>query len=64
MIFQILLTVLLYIICVHYISIYGYKICNTKLGWYFLNSSKECKNCVCKYAQTCKRNTVYLEQHK
>lgn len=59
MILQIVLTVIIYIITVQFISRFGYKICETKIGWYFLNCSNECRNGVCKYAHECKRNTVY-----
>lgn len=59
MLLKIVLVVMIYIILVQVLSRYGYKICHTKIGWYLMSSSGECRNCMCKYAHSCKRNTVY-----
>lgn len=54
-----IVAVIVYVISVHFVSIHAYKICHTKIGWYFLNTSNECRNGVCKYAKECQRNTVF-----
>ena len=53
MFIKVFIVVLTYNVVVHMLSYLAYLFCRKK------KSGKECRNCVCRYADTCEFNTVF-----